>query len=292
MSPAFLRHTAVGAALALCLLLAPPVADATTVRLQTSLGNIDVDLYDAAAPLTVANFLSYVRSGAYDNSFMHRSVAGFIIQGGGYTWSESTLSYSHITARPAVVNEFSACRSNLRGTIAMAKIAGNPDSATSEWFFNLGDNSGGLDGQNGGFTVFGRASADSLAVVDAIARLQTVIGGAFTTLPVTSLPTAGPLRAANLLMLSSVSVLSESTLTPDAEPIFDYLEHSYPQYLAPTPATSASASGYCYRYYAAKDAYIGTAASTVYYFGPASGSQLLPLGSVADWLGVARGAGY
>lgn len=59
-------------------------AHATVVRLNTSLGPIDIELFDAAAPRTVANFLAYVNSGAFNNSFIHRSIPGFIIQGGGY----------------------------------------------------------------------------------------------------------------------------------------------------------------------------------------------------------------
>ncbi|HSV78711.1 MAG TPA: peptidylprolyl isomerase, partial [Ramlibacter sp.] len=68
------------------LLMAPALAQATKVRLDTVLGPVDIELYDDAAPLTVANFLAYVRSGAYNNSFIHRSAKGFVIQGGGYTW--------------------------------------------------------------------------------------------------------------------------------------------------------------------------------------------------------------
>lgn len=75
------------ASLLLAMLLLVPYAHATiTVRIQTNLGPIDIDLYDTAAPRTVANFMGYVNSGRYKESFIHRSVPGFIIQGGGYTW--------------------------------------------------------------------------------------------------------------------------------------------------------------------------------------------------------------
>ena len=70
----------------------PAISSASTVSMQTVLGEIDIELFDTAAPLTVANFMNYVNSGAYNNSFIHRSVPGFIIQGGGYTWSDTGAS--------------------------------------------------------------------------------------------------------------------------------------------------------------------------------------------------------
>lgn len=184
--------------LSACLLIAP--AHATTVRLTTTQGNIDIDLYDNDAPRTVANFLSYVNSGAYNNSFVHRSVPGFVIQGGGYTFTDAA-GVSTITRSPAIANEFSRSRSNVRGTIAMAKIGGDPNSATSEWFINLIDNASTLDNDNGGFTVFGVVKPESMAVVDAIARLQLVnAGGAFNELPVVNY-TSGNVTRANLVMV-------------------------------------------------------------------------------------------
>lgn len=193
-------------------------AFATTVRMQTSLGDIDIQLMDTAAPATVANFLNYVTSGAYANSFIHRSVPGFVIQGGGYQWSSAINGYSNIPANAPVTNEFSASRSNLRGTIAMAKLGGDPNSATSQWFFNLANNSGNLDNQNGGFTVFGQVIGDGMQVVDAIAALPirnangTNTSGSFDSLPLVTLPTAG-INAQNLVIISAVEVL---TVTPVA----------------------------------------------------------------------------
>ena len=151
------------------------------VRMETVLGDIDVELYDDIAPLTVANFLDYVNNQGYDGSFIHRSVPGFIIQGGGYFYNGDAAE--HITQNPPVQNEFQI--SNTRGTIAMAKLGNDPDSATSEWFFNLADNSANLDFQNGGFTVFGRVRNDGMDVVDAIAALHRINAGSpFDTLPV------------------------------------------------------------------------------------------------------------
>lgn len=153
--------------------LLPTAVLATSVRLQTTLGNIDIELYDTAAPKTVANFLAYVNSGAYNNTIFHRSVSGFVLQGGGFSWKDGTDSGPvRIATAAPVANEASTTRPNLRGTIAMAKQDGNPNSATSEWFINLGNNSA-LDSpsNNGGFTVFGNVTASSMAVVDALAAI-------------------------------------------------------------------------------------------------------------------------
>ncbi len=100
---------------------------ATNVIIQTSLGAIEVELFDATQPQTVANFLNYVNDGDYDNSFIHRSVPGFVIQGGGFTFIDGSIA--SVQADPPVVNEPGI--SNLRGTIAMAKLGGDPDSATN-----------------------------------------------------------------------------------------------------------------------------------------------------------------
>ncbi len=199
-------------ALAALLLFLPLSGQATAVRLQTILGVVDIQLYDSQAPLTVANFLSYVNSGAYNNSFIHRSVPGFVIQGGGYAWDNAAAGVRAVATSAPVANEFSATRSNLRGTIAMAKVGGNPDSATSQWFINLADNSANLDNQNGGFTVFGQVTGNGMQVVDAIAAQVTVnAGGDFTTLPVTSVPASGQIGQAELVMVTSATVVPEPT---------------------------------------------------------------------------------
>jgi len=190
----------------LCFMMVSWATQATTVTLQTSVGNLEISLFDSAAPHTVENFLGYVNRGAYNLSIIHRSVPGFIIQGGGYTWNEATLSVAKVPADPAVVNEFSVDRSNVRGTIAMAKLGGNPNSATSEWFINLADNSGNLDNQNGGFTVFGQV-INGMAVVDAIAALPIInAGGAFNTLPMVTPPTSNQIHQDNLVMINSVNI--------------------------------------------------------------------------------------
>ncbi len=185
-------------------ILLMPLASAAmsaTVILDTSLGNIEIELFEQDAPLTVQNFLNYVRDGDFENSFIHRSVPGFIIQGGGYTFTDGNVI--SIPEDPPVVNEFG--RSNLRGTIAMAKLGNDPDSATSEWFINLGDNSENLDNQNGGFTVFGEVTGDGMAVVDAIATLQIWNAGApFDERPLRNFATDQTIGRENLVMVNAV----------------------------------------------------------------------------------------
>ena len=166
------------------LLCAAGTLQATTiVHVQTVLGDIEIELFDNIAPLSVQNFLNYVNDGDYDGTFIHRSVPGFVIQGGGYIFDPASGTANHIPTDAPVVNEFSL--SNVRGTVAMAKLGGDPDSATSEWFINLVDNSADLDNQNGGFTVFGQVINNGMRVADAIAALPRIdVGGAFDTLPV------------------------------------------------------------------------------------------------------------
>ena len=163
------------------LLTLPLMATAATVLIETPLGNIEVELLEDDAPKTVANFLNYIENGRYNKTFMHRSVPGFIIQGGGFSFVNGEAN--NVSTFPAVENEFNI--SDTRGTLAMAKASGQPDSATSQWFINLADNSSNLDDQNGGFTVFARVVGDGMLIADAIAQLPRVnAGGAFTELPV------------------------------------------------------------------------------------------------------------
>jgi cyclophilin family peptidyl-prolyl cis-trans isomerase len=144
----------------------------TLAQFRTPLGDLDVELYDAEKPATTANFKRLVMSGAYVNTFFHRVVPGFVAQGGGfftYNFASTNLfapPWSNLGIVPnfgAVTNEFNVgpLLSNTNGTIAMAKSAGNPNSATCQWFFNLATNSTDLDSQNGGFTVFGRVVRDT-----------------------------------------------------------------------------------------------------------------------------------
>ncbi|SFB99906.1 peptidylprolyl isomerase [Pseudoalteromonas denitrificans] len=151
---------------------------ATIVEFQTSQGNFQVNLFDETTPKTVENFLHYVKNEKYSNVLVHRVASensgGTIVQGGGYKNSGSYLTATtpHIETISSVTNE--AVWSNVKGTIAMAKVGGFPNSATSEWFVNLHDNSKngfGLDTQNEGFTVFGQVIS-GLENLEKIAELK------------------------------------------------------------------------------------------------------------------------
>jgi cyclophilin family peptidyl-prolyl cis-trans isomerase len=133
----------------------------TLAQFRTVFGDIEVELYDQDKPVTVQNFIRYVKSGRYQDGFAHRLVPGFVIQSGGFTiTNRGTTNYHFVDVPtfPPITNEFDVGRrfSNVRGTIAMAKLSGNTNSATSQWYFNLMDNTN-LDAAdtNNLFVVFG-----------------------------------------------------------------------------------------------------------------------------------------
>jgi peptidyl-prolyl cis-trans isomerase A (cyclophilin A) len=255
-------------------------------------------LLGGEAPLTVANFLAYVRGGDYASVMFHRSAwvqlpspAPFVIQAGGYRWPESGCC-SIVSSRGTVPNEFSAARSNLRGTVAMAKSAGDPNSATSQWFSNMNDNSANLDSQNGGFTVFGRVTAPGMAVADRIAALPRVnaSGTPFSELPVAGWQSGTPIQRSNVVLITGVTEFPLTQSSSDR--ILNYLEAAFPQYLSPSRGSGGEALGYVYRYYSGSNAYVGTKEGTVWYLVPAISADINALGSVTDWLGAAQAAGY
>lgn len=148
--------------------------DGTEVTMVTSMGTIVIDLDAETAPITTANFLSYAESGFFDGAdgqgatVFHRVVDGFVAQGGGYTASGTEKS----TQAPIVL-ESDVGLSNLRGTIAMART-GVPDSATSQFYFNLVDNTflDYQDASSPGYAVFGEV-VEGMDVVDAIGAVAT-----------------------------------------------------------------------------------------------------------------------
>lgn len=143
----------------------------SAVRVSTTSGTMDFILFDTATPATVANFMAYVNAGSYADVAFHRSMAGFVIQGGGFKGAGTGSDFTSVTTAPPVVNEPGIA--NVRGTVSMAKVGGNPNSATSQFFVSLNDNRANLDYQNGGFTVFGRVAGNGMDVADAISALPT-----------------------------------------------------------------------------------------------------------------------
>lgn len=144
------------------------------VDIETSLGSLAVSLDEDAAPVTVENFLGYVDSGFFDGTdgqgatVIHRVIADFVAQGGGHTEDGQAK-----TPGPAIALESDNGRSNVRGTIAMARTD-DPDSATSQFFFNLVDNDF-LDyagTSSPGYAVFGEL-VDGLDTLDAIGAVST-----------------------------------------------------------------------------------------------------------------------
>lgn len=177
-------------------LMLPLQTSAVTVLVQSTVGDFQLKLFDDVAPITVNNFLSYIEDGSYNDSIVHRNSKGFVIQGGTYTYPTNVLG--QVTAKTAIVNEYSL--SNVRGTISMAKLSGNPDSATSSWFINTVDNASTLDSQNGGFTVFGQVAGSGMTVVDIIGNMQNYnAGNDFSELPLRDYAGTGQIQTQNVI---------------------------------------------------------------------------------------------
>lgn len=138
------------------------------VIMKTSMGTMEIELDKERAPVTVANFLSYVNDGHFDGTIFHRVISTFMIQGGGFT-----TDYKQKATKPPIKLEAGNGLSNVRGTIAMART-GNPNSATCQFFINVVDNRGGLDpGPRGpGYTVFGKVIS-GMDVADKIRAVPT-----------------------------------------------------------------------------------------------------------------------
>jgi peptidyl-prolyl cis-trans isomerase A (cyclophilin A) len=179
-------------------------ANATLVKVDTELGSMTFQLYDDTRPITVTNFLNYVTSGRYDGTFAHRLSLNFVLQGGGYVYDN--INVTEVPTDPPILNEagLEPKYSNVLGTIAMAKLGNSPNSATSQWFINLKDNSANLDIQNGGFTVFG-------AIVDGMSVLDSFI--AFTSQPEQRIVNTGsPFDELPVLNYSSGTLLNDNLI--------------------------------------------------------------------------------
>ena len=147
----------------------PTAAKVAKVRLKTTQGDIVIELNAEKAPISVANFLSYVKKKHYDGTVFHRLMPTFMIQGGGFSLSEGKLVPKPTDA--PIKNEGQNGLKNLRGTIAMART-GVIDSATCQFFINVVDNEGLDYPNNGGYAVFGKV-VEGMDVLDKIKDMET-----------------------------------------------------------------------------------------------------------------------
>lgn len=139
----------------------------TNIQLQTTQGNIEIELYNDKAPISAKNFESYVKSNFYTGTIFHRVIPGFMIQGGGFD-----RNMIEKPTQAAIKNESSNGLKNTRGTLAMART-NDPNSATSQFFVNLTDNQFlNRSAMNPGYAVFGKVTK-GMDVVDKIAKTAT-----------------------------------------------------------------------------------------------------------------------
>lgn len=153
-------------------------SETNLVKLQTSMGNIILELNAQAAPVTVKNFLQYVEDGFYDGTIFHRVIPGFMIQGGGFTEQMEKKD-----TREPIVNEASNGLGNERGTIAMAR-QNDPDTATCQFFINHANNRplNYVENGNPGYAVFGKV-IEGMDTVDAIASTKTTTRKGYQNVP-------------------------------------------------------------------------------------------------------------
>jgi cyclophilin family peptidyl-prolyl cis-trans isomerase len=149
------------------------------VKLETSMGDIVIELYRQAAPVTVKNFLGYVQEGFYNGTIFHRIKHGIIIQGGGLT-----AEMKRKKTRDPIINEARNAPSNIRGTVAMART-NDPNSATCQFFINHSNNEflNYIDDNKAGYAAFGKVT-EGMDVVDAIASVETTTRNGMDDVPV------------------------------------------------------------------------------------------------------------
>lgn len=156
------------------------------VRVETSMGSFEMELFRDRVPATVVNFLVYVRDGYYDGTVFHRVIRNVIVQGGGMTaGGEGELAPKLEGLRGTIINQASRNLLNVRGTVAMARGAA-PDSARQQFFINL-DNNDNFNYRNGspsgiGYAVFGRVT-EGMDVIDRIGRVRTGNQGRMRDVP-------------------------------------------------------------------------------------------------------------
>ena len=217
------RPLAAASLLAALVAAAPgATAAAETVRFDTVFGAFDVELFEEETPLHTANFLEFVDAGDFDSSIIHRSSPGFVIQGGLATFDGEPVAdpseLPTIESRGTVLNEPGI--SNTRGTIALARVGGQENSGTSQFFFNLDDNLF-LDDVDGGFTVFGEiVDQAGLDIIDQIAEVPIFAAAPpFNELPLRDFefePGVTPeLGFDEFVLINSIARVDDDPATPD-----------------------------------------------------------------------------
>ncbi|CAI8748977.1 peptidylprolyl isomerase [Pseudomonas zeae] len=155
-------------------LMAATPTKAPHVLLDTTNGQIEIELDPVKAPISTKNFLDYVNSGFYNNTIFHRVIPGFMVQGGGFTQQMQQKE-----TKAPIKNEHKNGLANVRGTLSMARTS-VPDSATSQFFINVKDNDF-LD-QGDGYAVFGKV-VKGMDVVDIIVNSPTTIKSGMKDVP-------------------------------------------------------------------------------------------------------------
>jgi cyclophilin family peptidyl-prolyl cis-trans isomerase len=166
-------------------------ADFPQIRIETTAGAFTVELDDSRAPLTVKNFVQYVKDGFYEGTIFHRVIAGFVVQGGGLS-----VDMQPKPARPSIPNESGNGLANVRGSIAMART-NDPHSADAQFYINLADNVA-LDPKptRWGYAVFGEV-IEGMDVVDDIGHRATSPQKGMENVP------ASPVIIQRMVLLSS-----------------------------------------------------------------------------------------
>ena len=187
----------------------------TLAQFRTTVGDIDVELFDQDKPITVQNFIRYVNSASYTNfQLIHRWSPNFVIQGGGFYVKDRYATNQGIDSLPVfaqITNEYSVgpAYSNVFGTVAMARAGGVTNSATSQWFINLSINTF-LDSVDGGFTVFGRVVRGTNVLQKFKAPYTNSIFYQSIGSPLTELPFVGQSLTFDSLIYVDISLMKVS----------------------------------------------------------------------------------
>ena len=168
----------------------PKIPDLSYVKMSTSMGDIYIELDRKHAPITVDNFLGYVDSKHYDGTIFHRIISTFVIQGGGFT-----PQMQQKPVRPGIANEWRNGLKNDRGTLSMARVGGDPNSGTSQFFINLVDNRSLDAPQSDGaaYAVFGKV-LKGMEVVDKIKGVKTAVKSGMADVPVENVVLTNAMR--------------------------------------------------------------------------------------------------